>query len=278
MILNPITEKWLNAYISKPAVALLIDCSGDLATGKQISNHIYNKLVPEKNNPPITINTGDKKSIGVEDIRDFKKSLSLRANKKNGISRFVEIEDASKLTIEAQNSLLKIVEELPNNTLIVLIASDSKSIIQTVKSRCFTLPVLPISMAQASEYALKNKIDKEFASKMYSLSEGKASVYVSYINNIEEHSNNEIELAKEFLRGNVIQRQNIIEKITHKDYEPLNFIKALKITARAGMYHSKSNITANNWKEILKVIILTEEQLKQNVTTKLALLSLSVSI
>jgi DNA polymerase III delta prime subunit len=278
MILNPITEKWMSAYISKPSVALLIDCSGDLLTGKEISRQIYDSLVPENNNPPVTINLGDKKSIGVEDIRDFKKSLSLRANRKDGISRYIEIEDASKLTVEAQNSLLKIVEELPNNTLIVLIVSDSTTIIQTVKSRCFTLPVLPVSVKQALKYAEEHSVDEDLALKMYSLSEGKSSIYISLLNNEIADSIQEIEMAKEFLRGSVVERQNIIEKVSQKDYDSLSFIRALKITAKAGMYHSKTNLSANNWKEILKNIIQTEEQLKQNVTTKLALLSLSVSI
>ncbi len=278
MLISPITERWITGYIAKPKVALLVDCPRDLEAGMQIANTIYEALIPEKNNPPIIISLKDKKSIGIEDIREFKQSLSLRANKKDGISRFVIIEDASKLTVEAQNSLLKIIEELPKNTLIVLIVSDNNTIIQTIKSRCFTLPVLPIRESQALQYANEKGVDEVTAKKMYNLSEGRSSDYITLLNNENSGDLEEIELAKKFLSSSVVERQNIIETVTGKDHDSLYFLNALKITAKAGMYHSKSNKIANNWKNILKAIVQTEEQLKQNVATKLALLSLSVTI
>lgn len=76
----------------------------------------------------------DKKSIGVSQakrIKDFLKEKPLV-----GKLKVVIIEDAHLLTVEAQNSLLKVLEEPPFYGLVVLLASKKGLLLDTVLSRC----------------------------------------------------------------------------------------------------------------------------------------------
>lgn len=67
----------------------------------------------------------------IEDIRQLEKFLQL------GYS-FI-LENAQDLTVEAQNALLKVLEELPKNTCFVLIAQHEDQLLETITSRCFLI-------------------------------------------------------------------------------------------------------------------------------------------
>ena len=73
-------------------------------------------------------------SIGIDQIRELKKKLALKpysSNLKVGL-----ILEAEKLTLVAQNALLKTLEEPPANSLIILSAPKSDLLLTTIVSRC----------------------------------------------------------------------------------------------------------------------------------------------
>jgi DNA polymerase-3 subunit delta' len=74
------------------------------------------------------------KEIKLESIKKLQKEFSLTSFSKN--HRVAIIRSAQKLNISAQNSLLKILEEPPENTIIILIAEDEKKLLPTIISRC----------------------------------------------------------------------------------------------------------------------------------------------
>lgn len=96
---------------------------------------IRNKLKVSASGPDLTIvSPGEKTSIGIETIRELKRNVSLKPYKDP--NRLVIIEDAKALTIEAQNALLKILEEPPERTFFVLLSDDTESLLPTIVSRC----------------------------------------------------------------------------------------------------------------------------------------------
>lgn len=73
-------------------------------------------------------------SIGIEDIKQMQKKLFLKPIKSK--TKAVILEDSHLLTTEAQNALLKVLEEPPEHTIIVL-ATDTKDVLlPTILSRC----------------------------------------------------------------------------------------------------------------------------------------------
>jgi len=76
------------------------------------------------------------KSIGIDKIRELKEWLSLKPSK--GTRKTAVIFEASEMTVEAQNSLLKTLEEPPLGTIIILTAPNKQSLLPTIVSRCFT--------------------------------------------------------------------------------------------------------------------------------------------
>lgn len=93
-------------------------------------------------------------SIKIEQIRILQKKIQEKpiiANKKVYI-----INDADAMTIEAQNCLLKTLEEPPDFATIILIGSNENAFLATIKSRCMTLMFQPIENDAMKEYMKKN--------------------------------------------------------------------------------------------------------------------------
>ena len=103
---------------------------------KRIS-HI-NNLIPNfkwENNPDLKIieRIKTKKSIGIEEVRTISGFLKI---KPLGQRKIVVIKEANLLTTEAQNSLLKILEEPPIYAQIFLESNTIENLLPTILSRC----------------------------------------------------------------------------------------------------------------------------------------------
>ncbi len=97
----------------------------------------------------------DKKAtIGVEEVRDFREDMFLSATE--SVYKIYIIEEAEKLTPNAQNALLKVLEEPPSNVIIILLAESSDKILTTIKSRAQS-----ISMERFDKDGLKKYLAKE---------------------------------------------------------------------------------------------------------------------
>src|SRR5579859_841327 len=73
-------------------------------------------------------------SLGIEDVREIQKKVFLKPFKSK--EKAIIIGDAHSATIEAQNALLKLLEEPPMNTYVILTASSTRQFLATILSRC----------------------------------------------------------------------------------------------------------------------------------------------
>lgn len=74
------------------------------------------------------------KSLGIGDIRELNKKIFLKPVESE--KKAVILEAFSGITIEAQNAFLKLLEEPPINTIILILASSLDFVLPTVLSRC----------------------------------------------------------------------------------------------------------------------------------------------
>lgn len=90
------------------------------------------------------------RDIVVDQIRDLvDHRLALR--RFEGRRRFVVIDPADAMNPQAQNALLKTLEEPPEETTLVLVASSPDSLLPTIRSRCLRVPFGPIPVGAITE-------------------------------------------------------------------------------------------------------------------------------
>jgi len=98
------------------------------------------------------------KSIGVEQLKSFSSWIW----NKNDDIKILVIYQAEKLTTEAQNSLLKIIEEPPKDTLIILISKNTDTLLSTINSRCLNISISTQNLEESvrPEFLTGNYIDR----------------------------------------------------------------------------------------------------------------------
>ena len=101
----------------------------------------------------------DGKSIKVAQIRELQNVINIKPTFSEK-SVYI-IDDADLMTIEAQNSLLKTLEEPPEYAVIILIVHNERSILSTVKSRCVNIKFSKLSDKDIKKYFLKNDLNFE---------------------------------------------------------------------------------------------------------------------
>lgn len=95
----------------------------------------------------------DKKaSMGVETARDIKKSLFFMPN--DGDRKVYIIDDAQKMTVQAQNALLKFIEEPPASVLFFIVADKKESLLPTVVSRTRIISLAPSDNADIRRFLM----------------------------------------------------------------------------------------------------------------------------
>jgi DNA polymerase-3 subunit delta' len=83
-----------------------------------------------------------KKQISVSQIREIRSRLEYPPHRDRG--RAVIFEKAELMTVEAQNALLKTLEEPTERTYLILTTSNAAQLLPTVRSRCSELHLAPL--------------------------------------------------------------------------------------------------------------------------------------
>lgn len=108
-----------------------------------------------KNHPDIKHVTHEKASISVDDIRS---QLNNDIQIKPYSSRYKVyiIDEAEKLTEQAQNALLKTIEEPPEYAVILLLTNNSNLFLETILSRCVNLNLKAVPKENIKKYLMEN--------------------------------------------------------------------------------------------------------------------------
>jgi DNA polymerase III subunit delta' len=122
--------------------------------------------------PDLHIIESDASQIKIEHIRSLQREASFRPYE--GVLKVFVIDDAHRLNPEAANSLLKILEEPPGVSLIILITHKPQNIFKTILSRCKVIRFYPLAIAVLEDVLIKNYfVERFFAHFLASYAEGR---------------------------------------------------------------------------------------------------------
>lgn len=189
LLLHPTTAHQFKALLEAQPHAILI--SGGAGTGKrtiaeQFVTEILGAAAPT-NNPHLLVISPQANSIGVEDIRKIKSFLHRKTAGTATIRRVIVIDSAHTMTSEAQNALLKTLEEPPADTMVILTVHDPTALKQTIRSRSQQLLVLPVSQRAAEEYFKATGHPLKAIQTAYYMSDGRAGLLKALLEGADEH-------------------------------------------------------------------------------------------
>ncbi|MCD7825545.1 MAG: DNA polymerase III subunit delta' [Clostridiaceae bacterium] len=111
--------------------------------------------VDSNNHPDVRFITHEKAGISVDDIREqLVNDIAIKPYSSN--HKIYIIPDANKMTEQAQNALLKTIEEPPEYAVILLITENAEKLLPTIQSRCVVLNTQPLDKNAIKQYLIKN--------------------------------------------------------------------------------------------------------------------------
>ena len=154
----------------------------------------------------------DGNSIKIAQIRKLQSDILVKPYKSYKI---YVIDEAQKMTVEAQNALLKTLEEPPKYAIIILITDNKESLLDTIKSRCEIIKFTPIPMQEVASYLTMNGIDSKRASLLANFSRGSMKKAIELSESEEFHLMREEvqKYVETFLNGNLIEIMDIQSSI-----------------------------------------------------------------
>lgn len=120
--------------------------------------------------PDVRVLRPEKKTIGVDEIRDLIDYLSLRPYE--GGKHIAIIEQADRLTPPAQNALLKTLESPGGEVMFFLIADSAGSLLPTIRSRCQTVRFTDLSVEDCAAVLARRGIDPQRARMLSGMAQG----------------------------------------------------------------------------------------------------------
>ncbi len=128
------------------------------------------KQAQSGNQPDIIEVTHEKPaSIGVEDIRG-QLCGDIQIKPYSSPYKIYIVDEAEKMTVQAQNALLKTIEEPPAYGVIMLLTTNADAFLPTILSRCVTLKLRPV----------KNEIIRPYLMEKYHIPDYQAEVCTAF--------------------------------------------------------------------------------------------------
>ncbi len=165
------------------------------------------------NNPDFIEISEDGNSIKIAQIRELQEKIYQKPIVSS--KKVVIIDNSEKMTDEAQNSLLKTLEEPPEYIVIILITSNENKLLNTIKSRCLKLSFVNIDSKEMLEYINKNQEIQNLTQSILELCNGSIGRLIKINDNIEEHNQID-EITQDVINGKI---PNVVKLINQ--YEVL---------------------------------------------------------
>jgi DNA polymerase-3 subunit delta' len=128
------------------AGGLDLDACGECASCRRIARGVHPDIV--------ILAPGDTGNILIDDVRDVLTAAGYRPFE--GRRRVAIIDDADAMTSQAQNALLKMLEEPPSASIFILVSSIPDALLPTVLSRCPRLRFGPLTPAEVAHLLMAN--------------------------------------------------------------------------------------------------------------------------
>ena len=124
------------------------------------------------NHPDIIYVRGEKKNLLVDDIREqILETVDLKPYHYQ--KKIYIIEKADTMNVQAQNAILKTLEEPPAHAMFLLLAERAEAFLPTILSRVVTMKIRPLSEGMVAEYLMQTGLSEEESNILAAYAQGR---------------------------------------------------------------------------------------------------------
>lgn len=158
----------------------------------------------------ITIDDPEKKHVPIDLIRDARADIYIQPNEAN--RKVYCIPRAQDMRIEAQNALLKILEEPPAYGVFILLTDNAEKLLPTVRSRCteLALTALPAEILRPALEKACPQADPEQIAGAIGRSGGYLGQAIAILQESEDATENTLQFLKAYAAGDGVGLMQVL--------------------------------------------------------------------
>lgn len=287
-VLHPTTHVDVTTFSKRPSHALLI--TGAEGIGKMtIARHITKSALNLNDSDAIDRYPYFRQispsglSISIEAIRELLGFTKLKiASHDRDISRIVIIDEAHTMTTEAQNALLKLLEEPPAGTLFILTASHVQGLLPTIRSRAQQLHVKQPNRDELEQHFIAQGHDEQQVRSAYLMSGGLPGLMHALLSDTDTHPLlKAVEQARGLLRASTFERLALVDTLAKQKVESLRLLFVLQQMAHAALTQTAEKNGAvqsvAQWHRVLTAAYEAQTAMQENAQAKLVLTNLMLN-
>jgi len=282
LLLHQRTQAEVTSFVNRPSHALVL--SGPPGSGKlSIAHNIGEELLGLRPGALSSyayarvLSPADGKTIGIEAVRELEHFLSLKVPTHQAIKRVVIVADAHTMTTEAQNALLKTIEEPPVGTILLLTAASEQALLPTIRSRVQHIGVKRPGAADLQAFFQKQNFPSDAIKRALSISGGLPGLTSALLHDAEHPLLPATQKARELLGLSTFERLTHIDELAQDRALCQDTLFILQQMALISL-RTASGQVAQRWQAVLAATYNTHKALQGGAQPKLALCNFFLSI
>ena len=284
-LLHPRTAEALSRFVAQPPHAMLIVAqpgAGKTTVARYLAAQLLEVAMDRLDTHPYFkhLVPADGKSISIEHVRGITHFLTLRTTGKQSARRVVLIEHAQALTLQAQNALLKTIEEPPAGTVLILTAPSEQSLLPTIRSRAQVLTLQSPKTSALKDYCKQAGYTDGAIAKAMLMSDGLPGLCSALLAGDASHplvaaANR----ARDILQKNSFERLAMTDDLVADKQAWLDTLFMLERMAHISLQNRQASVTAiRRWHGILKAAHAAYARTLASAQIKLVALNFMLSV
>ena len=265
VLLHPVSQHAVTQFVQHPMHGLLL--TGPKGVGlKTIAKHIATRL--DDASVIQLVEPDEKNMITIESIR--KLYTLTRTGRDSAL--VIIIDDAESMGREAQNALLKLLEEPNKHVYFMLTSHRPQLLLATIISRVQSINILPLASEQSSTL-INADIDPALKAQIAFLGSG-LPAEITRIQSDESYQARAIKVmrdARQYMQGDAYERLRFASEYAGDRVMAIHFLEALSMLLMYMAYEKQQIETVSQLADVERV----SERIRQNahIKTQLAYLA-----